>query len=369
MRGLSSFFLIGILLSVHSAATFVNEQELSEEAVKRRQKVEIMSFFRTPTKDAKLPTTPIAVNLFNEAVNYYKNNDMELARQTLKEAITQDPKLAFAYELLGDIENLQQNLSEARENYTIAANLSPSTRLHDKLSKLKKEATVAKTHKSYAEQHFIIKYNDKEKSLEGYELRDLLRKTYRQISQSLAYYFKHKVVVILYDEADFRKITGSAHWVAGLYDGKVRLPINKEGFTELDLKALTAHEVTHAFVAFISGGRAPAWVNEGLAEYQENKVKAADTSVFDAAYKANTLFPLIQLLSHNGPMSLKESERISLFYQQSHHLVTYLVDRYGMFRVKKIIQEYGTGKNSDEVIRSVLKISLTRLEKEWHKKI
>lgn len=360
-----SFILMGVLWGSWTGATFVNDEEINQEAEKRRQKVEIMSFFMKDPKDAKMPTAPIAVNLFNQSVRYYKNNDLVLAKQTVKEAIDQDPTLAVAYELLGDIENLQQDLSAAKSNYEIAYNLKPSKRIQEKMSKLKEEVKVDKALKSYDEQHFIIKYNEEEQSYEGYELRDLLRKTYRQISNSLAFYFKHKVAVILYDEADFRKITGTPHWVAGLYDGKVRLPINKKGFSELDLEALTTHEVTHAFIAFISNRNAPAWLNEGFAEYQENMVKKVDTSSFNSALSSGQLFPLVQLMSHAGPLQLKDTNRINLFYQQSYALVSYLVSRYGMFKVKELMQEYAKGKDSDQVVRAVLKISIVRLEKEW----
>ncbi len=36
-----------------------------------------------------------------------------------------------------------------------------------------------------------------------------------------------------------------------------------------------------------------------------------------------------------------------------------------MFLVKEMLVEYGKGKDAQEVVQSVLKISLDRLEREW----
>jgi len=351
-------FLIGFALSVYA-------QSPEQERLEKRQKNQLLSFFLKDPKDAKVPTATMGVDLFNQAVKYYQNNEFDLARQTIKDSLAQDDTNPLAYELLGDINNMQQELDEAKMNYQIAYNLNSSDRIRGKIEKLSKEKQVDKKLKTYKEEHFIIKYNNQEQSMEGFALRELLRKTYRQISQDFAYYFKHKVVVLLYDEQDFKNITNAPHWVGGLYDGKVRMPIKKIGFSDLDLKALTTHEVTHAFVAFMSAKRAPAWINEGLAEYEESKIRKPNMRLFKQAARTHTLFTLHELTAHDGPMAIKDRDRVSLFYQQSYHVMKYLVNRYKMYRIKEILTEYGKGSNSDEAIRNVLKISIDKLEKEW----
>ena len=143
------------------------------------------------------------------------------------------------------------------------------------------------------------------------------------------------------------------------------MPLSSRGFKEQDLTALTAHEVTHAFVADMSGNLAPAWINEGLAEYEEAKVRKTPDTIFKAALKSNQLFNADELMGQASSASITDSSRVNLFYQQSLNLVTYMVGRYGMFRVKQVLAEFGKGKNSDEALRDVLHISSDRLEQEW----
>lgn len=337
----------------------------NEEMLKRRQMVQLKTYFIGDPKKAKLPTTPMGVELFNQAVKYYEKGEYDLARKSLDESIKIDPNNSFAYELLGDVYNNQQDLGAARVAYEMAYKIQPGSSLKMKIEKLAGETAIDKKLATYKEEHFLIKYHDENKSMEGFELRELLRKTYRNISQDFGYYFRSKVVVLLYDEAEFKQMTGIPHWAGGIYDGKVRMPVSKTGFTEDTLKATTAHEVTHAFVAAMSNMRAPAWLNEGLAQYEENKIKPIDMIIFDSAVKTKTLLPLDQLIDQGSLQGKVDSLWVGLFYQQSLHLTGYLVKRYGMFTVKKMLTEFGKNKNSDEVIESVLQISVPKLEKEW----
>lgn len=341
------------------------EKSAAERAIEKRQEIQLMSFFLKDPKDAATPQTPFAVTLYNQAVQYFQSNDYDLARQSLKDSISYDDKNPFAYELLGDVDYLQQRLSDAKSGYEIAYALAPTEELKKKIEKVRDESRVEKKLSTYREQHFIIKYHNEDQSVEGFELRELLRGSYRDISKEFGYYFNHQVVVLLYDEDEFKQITDVPHWVGGLYDGKVRMPTSGKGFKEKELQALTTHEVTHAFIAAMSNRMAPAWINEGLAEYMENKVQKSDLIVFRSALKTDTLLPVDLLMSQSSSLSLNDPLMISLFYEESHQLVEYLVKRYGMFRVKQILQEFGKGKNSEEALREVLHISAKRLESEW----
>lgn len=341
------------------------EKDSAAAAIERRQEVEIKSYFLQDPQKAKLPTSILAVQFYNQAIQYFEKSEYDLAKQALQEAVMQDPSNSLAYELLGDVHNVQQDLAEAKLNYEFAYNLQPNAALKSKLEKLRSETQVEKKLSTYKEEHFLIKYHNQDKSMEGFELRELLRETYRNISRDFAYYFKNQLVVILYDEEDFRAISNAPHWAGGVYDGKVRMPVSRKGFAETDLKAVTAHEVTHAFVAQMSVQRAPAWLNEGLAQYQENKSRPLDMLVFDAAIKTKTLLPLDQIMNERSLESRTDPLWINLFYRQSFHLTNYLVKRYGFYYVKLMLGEFAKGKSSNEVVENVLKISVPKLEKEW----
>ncbi|MBI3317219.1 MAG: M48 family metalloprotease [Candidatus Omnitrophica bacterium] len=341
------------------------ESDTSEEVVEKRAKTELLSYFLKDPKQAAIPMTVLSIQSTNEGASYFQKQQYDLARKSFEEAIRQDAKNAIAYELLGDIDYMEQKLGAAKSNWEIAYSLQPRESLTQKIEKVRKEAPVEKKLSTYREQHFIIKYHNENVKMEGFELRELLLKTYNTISKDFAYYFNHQVIVLLYDEAEFRKISNAPHWAAGLYDGKVRMPVSTKGFKKMELEALTTHEVTHAFVGAMSLNQAPAWINEGLAEYEENKVKKNDLAIFKAALRIKSLIPVAQMMSEASSAGIRDTNTVHLFYQQSFQIVSYMIDRYRMFRVKELLQEFGKGKNSDEALRAVLHISPERLEKEW----
>lgn len=341
----------------------IEDDDRGRETVERRQKIDIERFYSG--KGGNAPMTPMAIELYNDAVKFFEKNEFELARDALNESLALEPRNALALELLGEIENLQQNFKQAENYFKQSYLVSPSTRLRQKIEKIQKENLVEKDLDTYDEEHFIIKYRKGEQGYEGYWLKNLLRDTYRQVSQDFGVYFNHKTTVLFYSNKEFHDVTGQSLWVAGLYDGKIRLPAYRQGFRELDLRAAAAHEMTHAFVASLSGSRAPAWIHEGLAEYEQNKVQPVNMMVFSAAVRTKTLMPMSRLLSENLKIEKMDPLEVSLFYQEVFVLVSYMIDRFQLYRMKEILLKFKEGKPAEQAIEEVLGISTSQLEQEW----
>jgi len=356
------WMLLGMFF-VSSGYAAPHDDDHGKEAVELRQKIEIERFYAG--KDGKAPVAPMAIGLYNDAIKFFEKNEFELAQDALKESLALEPRNSLALELLGEIENLQQNFDKAENYYKQSYLVSPSTRLRQKIEKLQKEHAVEKNLDTYDEEHFIIKYRKGEEGYEGAWLKNLLRECYRQISQDFGAYFNYKTTVLFYSGREFHDVTGQAMWVGGLYDGKIRLPAYKQGFKELDLRSAATHEMTHAFVANLSGARAPAWIHEGLAQYEQNKVLPIDMLIFRAAIRTQALLPIDRLLSENLQMDKMDPLEVSLFYQQSFRLVSYMVERFQMYRMKEILVKFKEGKQAEQAIEEVLGISTAQLEKEW----
>lgn len=356
------FLTLCLLFSVRGYAA-VNDDDHGKETVERRQKIEIDRFYSG--KGGNAPMTPMAIELYNDAVKFFEKNEFELARDALNESLSLEPRNALALELLGEIENLQQNFEKAEYYYKQSYLVSPSTRLRQKIEKIQKENLVEKDLDTDDEEHFIIKYRKGEQGYEGYWLKNLLREAYRQISQDFGAYFNHKTTVLFYSGNEFHDVTGQSMWVGGLYDGKIRLPAFHQGFRELDLKAAAVHEMTHAFVASLSGARAPAWIHEGLAQYEQNKIQPVNTSVLQAAIRTNSLMPMNRLLSENLQIDKMDPLEVALFYQEVFSLVNYMVERFQMYRMKEILVKFKEGKPAEQAIEEALGISSSELEKEW----
>ena len=111
--------------------------------------------------------------------------------------------------------------------------------------------------------------------------------------------------------------------------------------------------------------RAPAWIHEGLAQYEQNKIKPVDLLVFNAAIRTKALMPMDRLLSEKLDTAKMDPLEIALFYQEVFKLVSYMVDRYQMYRMKEILIKLKDGRPAEQAIEEELGISTTQLEKEW----
>ena len=71
------------------------------------------------------------------------------------------------------------------------------------------------------------------------------------------------ITVILYPLQEFREVTQAPENVAGLYDGKIRVPLG--GLQRVDdaARRLLVHELTHAFVHSKTRGNCPTWRRSG----------------------------------------------------------------------------------------------------------
>jgi tetratricopeptide (TPR) repeat protein len=343
----------------------ISDREKALKKVEERSRAEVMNYFQgNPTQKPNL-NSPIAIELYNQAVEFFEKREFSLAREAVQDSLNYDSKNPFAHELLGDVAYYEQKLPEAKTHYEDALKLQFRKDLKEKIEKLGKENRVEEGLATYGEERFIIKYAGEDRGLDGAQLQEILRKSYRKVSQDLGYYLKHKVIVILYDEQQFREISEAPHWSSGVYDGKIRLPAYQAGISIDRIEKIILHEMTHAFVGEIAKGQAPAWLNEGLAEFEESDLSPESLRVFRAAIKTGALFPIEDLFSKDRILEIQDPLEAELFYVQSRELVKFIVSRFGLFHVKKMIQNFSQGKDSFEAVESALKISPLELEKIW----
>lgn len=341
-----------------------NDRDQGANSVEQRQKAELEKYYYGSGKTGGAPKIPMAIEFYNQAVQFFEKGEHAMAREAAAESLQLEARNPLAWELLGEIENLGQNFEKAREYYKKSYLLNPSPRVKAKLEKLNKEQLVESKLDTYDEEHFIIKARRDDPRYEGFELKEILRDSYRRVSQDLGFFINDKIVVLFYEGEDFRYVTDQPHFISGLYDGKIRLPAYRKGISEQELRATVVHEMTHAFVSYLSGQRAPAWIQEGLAEYEENKIRPVNLSVLQGAAKMNRLIPVDRFFLMKIDPKLKPDE-LAIFYQQAFSFISALVDRFGMYRMKEILLELRKGSDSFAAIEEVLKISPKRLESEW----
>ncbi len=288
------------------------------------------------------------------------------AKGLVEKALRLNSKLAPAYVLLGDIEYDNQQLPRAEVAWQKAQKLDPRMNgLASRLDRVGRESEVESDMKSVADLYFTLRYDDSVKRSTGFDIRRVLREARLDVGREFQYRPKHKIVVLLYSKEAFRKVRqGAPEWLAGMFDGKIRLPMPESEGDLGSVKATVVHEYTHAVVHELSGGRVPHWFNEGLAEYQEAKFSKISKPVrsLKQALDADQVLPWNQIESLFRGRSI---DQVRLGYNQSHSVVAYLDQRYGFWHIPRLLKQMAQGASFEEALKQEFKSTAERLEKDW----
>ncbi|MBI4430864.1 MAG: hypothetical protein HY587_04030 [Candidatus Omnitrophica bacterium] len=306
----------------------------------------------------------IATVLHNAGVAKINLKQLQESVPYLELSVQYYDKLQNTWETLGDLAYAKQDLRKAQQCWQKANALGSTLDLKAKLEKLGREAGVELGLAQYGASHFIIRYKRSNETYQGQQLKQLLNNAYRDISRDLNYYPDIMIPVILYDQAEFAQIVNSPHWSAGVYDGKIRLPAYEEGKSdERELTRVIYHELTHAFVVDMVGNACPIWLNEGLAQHEENKVVPVDISNLKNSLAKGRYYQYETLKA--GLENLLETDQVAVFYQQSYVMTKFLIERYRVHRVKEMLEIMKAGESFEAALRKTTGLSIEQLEQKW----
>lgn len=138
--------------------------------------------------------------------------------------------------------------------------------------------------------------------------------------------------VLLYDPADFDRLTGLGDWAAGVFDGAVRVSV-RDLSAGAGWRAVLVHELVHAFLHALAGEAVPGWLNEGLAQLLEGG--PLDLARLRARVRGHEPYPLASLAGSLA--AWKEPEAIQRAYAQSLLFVLYLRTTYGEEALRRMV--------------------------------
>lgn len=242
----------------------------------------------------------------------------------------------------------------------------------NKLGKKKREKEIESKFLEKESTHFTLKFEGtEEREYEAPEILAILEEAYKKVGADLGYYPQEKTVCIIYPSKEkFRYVTDTHYWTGGLYDGKIRVPLSIELDEAEHFKRTLVHEYTHHVIHGKTKDNCPSWLNEGLAQYEDRdyeEVREKEEKrmeVLTQSLEENTLVPLKRItpLFQTG-----DTELVNLAYYESYSVVKYLIKRYGLKGVNRLLEKLGEGTSIDKALEEVFRIDYQALDKEWHK--
>lgn len=290
----------------------------------------------------------------------------------LKSSLAKDPKKVAAWISLGHCHYRLDQLKQTLVAWDRALRLDPGA--HGGLMKLRQRVRAEVGFKEISvagrSRHFRIKADGSRPGFDriAMEVLGYLEQGYNKVCADLGFYPGEVVTVVLHTRKDFRRVTGTHHWVGGTFDGaRIRLPVRDFDKHRASIQRTLVHEFTHMVVHRLAGGAGvPAWINEGIARVEEGITDQDACETLRRLGGASALFPLEKL---NRPFSrMKSAVDARRAYAQScsftHHLIRSFSTR-GVGRFIRFLRDPPDGGGMPAAFKKAFGIELSEAEKQW----
>ena len=288
----------------------------------------------------------------------------EAAAAAFEKALALDPGATRAHKFLGDIYDQRGEIDEALRHYEIAARQDPTdagikARVLAARRAVEAEAGLDRLFSA----HFTVKFHRATDREVAGAVADRLEAIYQAIGAQWSYFPASRLVVVLYPRGQFQGAAYGPDWAQGLFDGRIHLPVERVSGDPVSTDAALRHEYMHAVVHRLSGGQAPAWLNEGLALYTEQGPDAAGLWEREARrIRAGERPPLAAL--HRSFLELPAGDA-SLAYAESYGATRALLQRHGTAQVRRLLESLTVTPDFSEAFERLFHERYSDFDSSW----
>jgi tetratricopeptide (TPR) repeat protein len=242
-------------------------------------------------------------------------------------------------------------LPQAVEEWKRALALRPDAEVQAALEKAERDKGEEEGYKENESAHFTLRYSGSAEPALAREVLRTLETHYARINSELNCAPPDSIGVILYTQQAFADVTRAPGWADALNDGRLRVPVQGLSSMTDELSRLLKHELTHSFVQQKTHGRAPTWIQEGLAQWMEGKRSGEHAEALLEVYGDGHAISLGNL---EGSWMGFQSDEAVYAYAWALANIEYIVQADGMGDVERILERIGVGSSTESALHDVL---------------
>lgn len=137
--------------------------------------------------------------------------------------------------------------------------------------------------------------------------------------------------------------------------------------THRGVEKTIAHELSHVVVHLATENPyadIPAWLDEGLAMYNEGELPGANGEALERAIRTNRLISVRSLTAPTG-----KPEEVNLFYGEVHSVVQFLLKSYGKEKMAELLAVFKEGAAYDDALMKVYGFDQGGLDAQWRESL
>ena len=296
------------------------------------------------------PQDPVL--LMNIAYLHLRRSEYKQSLEYLERARRVAPDNPDVAKLEGWAYYGMSKLDQAVNEWKRAMSLRPDAEVQAALQKAQRDRQEEETYRENESSHFVLRYYGQAEPELAREILRALEAHFSAIESELDFTPPDSIGVVLYTQQAFADITRAPGWVGALNDGRIRVPV--QGLTSLtsELSRVLKHELTHSFIQQKTHGRAPTWIQEGLAQWMEGKRSGDNASALIQAYDAKLGDPLGSL---EGSWMRFSGDEASYAYAWGLANIEYIVQVDGMSDVERILTRIGAGSSTEAAVKEIIR--------------
>ncbi len=299
--------------------------------------------------------------LLNLAVLELRDSQFRAALEPLEHAQSVSPDSPDVAKLMGWAYYGANKTREAIEEWKRAQKMRPDPEVQQALEKAERDQAEEASYQEGETAHFTLKYYGGAAPDLARAILRALEDDFNDLASQLDYTPPEPIGVILYTEQSFADITRAPGWVGALNDGRLRIPVQGLDSVTPELAHVLKHELTHSFVGQKSHGRAPTWLQEGIAQYMEGRRSgsAASTLVTDAA---QGILPHLNALE--GSWMGLSGDSAAVAYAWSLAVVEAMIDAGGVSDISRLLDRIATAPSTELAVQETLRASYGDIEQQ-----
>src|SRR6266436_1260162 len=292
--------------------------------------------------------------LMNVAYLHLRRSEFKQSLDFLERARRVAPNNPDVPKLAGWAYYGMNKLDQAVAEWRRALALRPDREVRAALNKAQRDKQEEENYKENESTHFTLRYSGEAEPGLAHDVLRTLEGHFSAIESELNFTPPDSIGIILYTQQAFADITRAPGWVGALNDGRIRVPV--QGLTSMtpELSRVLKHELTHSFIQQKTRGRAPTWIQEGMAQWMEGK-RSNDHAA-----------ELVQIYDerHGAPLTAFEGSWMNLHTDDAAYAyawalanIEYLVQANGMVDMQRILDRIAAGSSTEAAIYEVLHVN------------
>ena len=297
--------------------------------------------------------------LLNVASLYLRESQFTAALDPLERARRAAPNSADVAKLMGWAYRGADKMDRAIAEWQRAESLRKDPEVEQALEKAQRDKGEEDSYREGETLHFNLKYNGSATPDLARGILRALEDDFRDLESQLDYTPPESIAVILYTDQAFADITRAPGWVGALNDGRLRIPVQGLSSVTPELARVLKHELTHSFVGQKSHGRAPTWLQEGVAQWMEGRRSTASAGALVSAAGQGAMPPLGAM---EGSWMALSGNSAAFSYAWALAVVEAIIDTGGVNDISRLLDRVATSPSTESAAQEALHSNYSDLQ-------